>query len=128
MRVNVIVPCHNASRFLREALESTLAQTHQNTTVLVVDDGSTDETAQIAVSFGERVRSLEQLKSGVSKARNRGLDAVDGEFDRVSRRRRPLASRKALAATGVPRRTSGMRTDSRVRLFCIARYVDVSMT
>jgi glycosyltransferase involved in cell wall biosynthesis len=80
MRVNVIVPCHNGARFLGEALKSALQQTHSDTTVLVVDDGSTDETGRIARGFGDRVSVIRQPKSGVSAARNRAIDATDGEY------------------------------------------------
>jgi glycosyltransferase involved in cell wall biosynthesis len=80
MRVNVIVPCHNAARFIGEALESALHQTHRETTVLVVDDGSTDASAEVAASYGERVMVMLQPKRGVSAARNRALDVSDAEF------------------------------------------------
>lgn len=80
MRVNVIIPCHNGARFLGEALTSALQQTHSDTTVLVIDDGSTDETGRIARGFGDRVRVIGQPKSGVSAARNRAIDATDGEY------------------------------------------------
>jgi glycosyltransferase involved in cell wall biosynthesis len=80
MRVNVIVPCHNAARYVGEALESALRQTYVDTTVLVVDDGSTDATARIALGFGDRVTVMQQQKSGPSAARNRALDAADGAY------------------------------------------------
>jgi glycosyltransferase involved in cell wall biosynthesis len=79
MRVNVIIPCHNAARYLAEALASVLGQTHEATSAIVVDDGSTDATVAIARGFGERVTVLRQVKSGVSAARNRGIDAARGE-------------------------------------------------
>jgi glycosyltransferase involved in cell wall biosynthesis len=79
MRVRVIVPCHNAERYIGEALESVLAQTHADTTALVVDDGSTDATARIARGFGARVTVIAQANGGVSAARNRAIDATDGE-------------------------------------------------
>jgi glycosyltransferase involved in cell wall biosynthesis len=79
MRVCVIVPCHNAERYIGEALESVLAQTHADTTALVVDDGSTDATARIARSFGARVTVIGQSNSGPSAARNRALDATEAE-------------------------------------------------
>jgi glycosyltransferase involved in cell wall biosynthesis len=79
MRVNVIIPCHNAARYLGEALESVLRQTHAETTAIVVDDGSIDATAGVARAFGDRVTVIRQANSGVSAARNRGLDAADGD-------------------------------------------------
>ena len=80
MRVSVIVPCYNSARFIGEALESALRQSHVQTTAVVVDDGSTDETATIAASFGPRVTVLRQSNCGVSAARNRALEAADSEF------------------------------------------------
>ena len=80
MRVSVIVPCYNSARFIGEALESALGQSHVQTTAVVIDDGSTDETATIAASFGPRVTLLRQSNCGVSAARNRALEAADSEF------------------------------------------------
>jgi glycosyltransferase involved in cell wall biosynthesis len=80
MRVNVIIPCYNSARFIAAALESVLHQSHPETTAIVVDDGSTDATVQIARAFGSRVRVLQQPNSGPSAARNRGIDATDGEY------------------------------------------------
>jgi glycosyltransferase involved in cell wall biosynthesis len=79
--VSVIIPCFNASRFLAEAIESVLAQTHRNIELIVVDDGSTDDSIEIVRSFGERVRS-EALphNQGVNFARNRGVELARGEF------------------------------------------------
>jgi glycosyltransferase involved in cell wall biosynthesis len=80
VRVNVIIPCYNSARFIGDALESVLRQTHGDTTALVVDDGSTDDTVRIARAFGSRVTVLQQPNSGPSAARNRGIDAADGEY------------------------------------------------
>ena len=79
--VSVIIPCYNASRFLAEAIESVLAQTHENLELVVVDDGSTDDSREIVRGFGERVRS-EPLphNQGVNFARNRGVEVARGEF------------------------------------------------
>jgi glycosyltransferase involved in cell wall biosynthesis len=79
MRVDVIIPCHNGARYLGEALESVLRQTHDATAALVIDDGSTDASVEIARGFGHRVTVLRQAKSGVSAARNRGIDAARGD-------------------------------------------------
>src|SRR5687767_14671861 len=80
MRVTAIVPCFNSARFIGEALESALSQSHVATSAIVVDDGSTDETAAIAASFGRRVTVLRQLNSGVSAARNVAIDVADADF------------------------------------------------
>ena len=79
--VSVIIPCYNASRFLADAIESVLAQTHEHLELVVVDDGSTDDSREIVRGFGERVRS-EPLphNQGVNFARNRGVEVARGEF------------------------------------------------
>jgi glycosyltransferase involved in cell wall biosynthesis len=79
MRVSVIIPCYNAARFIGETLQSVLAQTHADTCAIVVDDGSTDGTAEIAERFGPRVRVIRQQQGGVSAARNAALAIADGE-------------------------------------------------
>jgi glycosyltransferase involved in cell wall biosynthesis len=78
--VSVVIPCYNASPFLRETLESVLRQTHPPLEVIVVDDGSTDDSAAIAESFGSPVRVIRQKNQGESVARNRGIDEAHGEW------------------------------------------------
>ena len=78
--VSVIVPTYNRSAFLKEALESVLAQTVRADEVIVVDDGSTDETPRVLESFGSSVLVLRRENSGVSAARNAGIQAARGEW------------------------------------------------
>jgi len=78
-RVSIIIPCHNQGRFLRESIGSSLAQTHCAREIIVVDDGSTDDTAEIARSFRD-VRLLCQRNRGLAVARNRGLGASNGDY------------------------------------------------
>lgn len=78
--VSVITPCYNGSRFLRQTLESVLAQTRPPLEVLVVDDGSTDDSAQVAESFGPPVRVIRQSNQGESVARNRALTEARGDY------------------------------------------------
>jgi glycosyltransferase involved in cell wall biosynthesis len=77
---SIIMPVYNAERFLSEALDSAFAQTFTDFEVVVVDDGSTDNTAQILASYGERIRVLTQENGGPSKARNAAIRASRGEF------------------------------------------------
>ena len=79
-RVSVIVPCFNGVRHLREALESALAQTHRDVEIVVVDDGSTDDSATIAEGYAPRVCCIRQDNAGPSAARNRALAVATGEF------------------------------------------------
>lgn len=79
--VSVVIPTYNCALYIRETIESMLAQRGvPGMEVIVVNDGSTDETAAIARSFGSAVRVLDQSKRGVSSARNHGIRAARGEF------------------------------------------------
>ncbi len=82
-RVAVIVPTHNYGRFLSDALTSLQAQTYSAWECIVVDDGSTDDTAEILADFrsrDERIRSIRRDHAGVSAARNAGLATTSAEF------------------------------------------------
>jgi len=79
MRVDVIIPCRNAARYIADALESVMRQTHRDLAVVVVDDGSNDDTVRIARGFGARVTVLEQANKGPSAARNTALRVSRGE-------------------------------------------------
>ena len=78
--VSVVIPCYNAAPFLRETLDSVLNQTRPPLEVIVVDDGSTDDSAAIAESYGPAVRVIQQENQGESVARNRGMDEARGEW------------------------------------------------
>ena len=77
--VSVIMPAYNREAFLAEAIESVLAQTYRPIEIIVVDDGSTDQSADIARSY-EEVRYIYQTNQGPAVARNRGLAIAQGEF------------------------------------------------
>src|SRR3954451_23570366 len=77
--VSVIIPVHNGAKYLRAALESVFAQTYSPFEVIVVDDGSVDESGVIAQSFND-VRYIHQANQGVAAARNNGIGAARGEF------------------------------------------------
>ncbi len=77
--VSVVTGVYNAGRWIREALDSVLAQTYPVREIFVVDDGSTDETAQIAASYGGIVKYLREEHRG-RPHRNRGIVAARGEF------------------------------------------------
>ena len=77
--VSCIVPVFNGERFLREALDSIVEQTHRPLEVVVVDDGSTDNTPQIAASYRD-VRLVRQANAGPAAARNRGLRETRGQL------------------------------------------------
>lgn len=81
--VSVIIPAYNAEAFIGRTLASVLAQTYAKLEIIVVDDGSTDGTAEIARSFAqkdERVRLLQKPNGGVASARNLGIRQSKGAF------------------------------------------------
>ncbi len=78
--VSVVIPAYNAERCLRETVESVLAQTYPAHEVLIIDDGSRDATAEIAQSFGDRVRLISQANQGIAGARNTGIREATGEW------------------------------------------------
>lgn len=81
--VSIIIPAYNAGKFLGECLNSVRTQTFPDFECLIVDDGSTDDTAAIACQYIEkdsRFKLLSQSNGGVSKARNLGIDKASGEF------------------------------------------------
>jgi len=75
----VIIPCYNQGRFLGEALESVLAQSRPADQIVVIDDGSTDETAEVARRY-DGIRCVRQANLGLAQARNRGLDEAAGRY------------------------------------------------
>src|SRR4051812_3217208 len=78
--VSVVIATYNHGRYLREAIDSALAQTHPPLEVIVVDDGSTDDTAEILQTYGGRIRAMRQANAGVAAARNAGLAAASGRY------------------------------------------------
>lgn len=79
--LSVVMPAHNAAAHIERGLSSVLAQRGVDLELVVVDDGSTDDTAARVAACGDaRVRLVSQPKSGVSRARNRGLQSARGEW------------------------------------------------
>lgn len=80
-QVSVIIPAYNQGHYLAAAIQSVLEQTYANVEVLVIDDGSTDNTAQVAQQFSDpRVRYIYQQNRGLSGARNTGIRHANGDF------------------------------------------------
>lgn len=78
--ISVVIPSYNAARFVNQAIDSVIQQTYSPVEIIVVDDGSTDDTAQRLGELGDRIRYIHQANGGLSKARNRGIREARGEF------------------------------------------------
>lgn len=78
--ISVVIPVYNGENFLSNAIQSVLAQTFPALEIVVVDDGSHDRTAEIALSFGAPVRLIRQKNTGVCSARNKGIQESAGEY------------------------------------------------
>ena len=79
-RVSVIIPAYNAGRTIDAALQSVFAQTFRSFEIIVVDDGSTDDTADRVEAWGSRVMLHRQKNAGPAAARNRAIASARGEF------------------------------------------------
>jgi glycosyltransferase involved in cell wall biosynthesis len=77
--VSIVVNNYNYARFLGEAIDSALAQTHPHTQVVVVDDGSTDESRDVIAKYGDRVVAVCKENGGQASAFNAGIEASHGE-------------------------------------------------
>ena len=78
--VTVVIPTYNYGRYICQTVESALGQTYSPVEIIVVDDGSTDDTRERLTAYGDRVRYIYLQNRGVSTARNIGIQAARGEF------------------------------------------------
>ena len=78
--VSVIIPTYNSAAHIRQTIDAVLAQTHPHVDLIVVDDGSIDNTRVLLAHYGDKLRVVEQANQGVCRARNAGLAQARGEF------------------------------------------------
>jgi len=78
--VSVIIPTYNRSRYVTKAIDSVLAQTYKDYEIIVVDDGSIDDTRQVLASYKDRITYIYQENSGQAAARNTGIRAAHGKW------------------------------------------------
>jgi glycosyltransferase involved in cell wall biosynthesis len=78
--VSVVIPTYNYGHYIGETVESVLGQTYSPVEIIVVDDGSTDDTRERLTAYGDRMRYIHQQNCGLSAARNTGIRAAQGEF------------------------------------------------
>ena len=82
-KVSIIIPVYNTERYLAECVNSVCTQTHRNLEIIIIDDGSTDKSGEIADQLAKndvRIKVFHQDNMGLSKARNIGLDKATGDF------------------------------------------------
>jgi glycosyltransferase involved in cell wall biosynthesis len=79
LSVSAILPVYNGEAFLAEAIDSVLRQAYEPLELIVIDDGSTDRTAEIAKGYGDKVRYVYQNNAGAAAARNNGLRVASGD-------------------------------------------------
>jgi len=78
--VSIIIPVYNGSNYVKEAIDSALAQTYKNIEVIVVNDGSTDNTEKIVKSYGDKIRYFYKENGGVASALNLAIENSKGEY------------------------------------------------
>ena len=78
LKVSVIIPAYNVGSYIARAVNSVLAQNRRADEIIVVDDGSTDDTAKVVRSFGKKIRLIQQANAGASTARNPGRSCPAG--------------------------------------------------
>ncbi|MGZ5030570.1 MAG: glycosyltransferase family 2 protein [Methylobacter sp.] len=78
--VSIVIPTYNRARLLPAAIESVLGQGYPNTEIIIVDDGSTDETQEVLSGFGNRINILTQENKGAAAARNHGIRSSKGDI------------------------------------------------
>ncbi len=79
-KISIIIPVYNGENYLKEAIDSALAQTYDNYEIIVINDGSVDHTEEIALSYGKKLRYLKKENGGVASALNLGIKKMDGEY------------------------------------------------
>ena len=79
--ISIVIPSYNQAEFLRDAIDSCLNQTAEPYEVIVVDDGSTDNSLEIARSYENKIRVISQVNKGLASARNTGIMNVKGSYD-----------------------------------------------
>jgi len=79
-KVSIIIPTYNYGRYIQRAINSALQQSYPNIDVIVVDDGSTDNTQAILAEYGDTIRNIKQRNQGASAARNHGISEAHGDY------------------------------------------------
>lgn len=78
--VSIIIPMYNAEKYIKEAIDSVLKQTYKDFEIIVIDDGSTDNTKSKLLDYGSQIKYIYQENAGPAVARNRGIKEAKGEY------------------------------------------------
>jgi glycosyltransferase involved in cell wall biosynthesis len=78
--VSVVIPNYNNGQYLAEAISSVMSQTYKNIEIIVIDDGSTDDSNEILESFGSKILLIKQKNQGAASARNQGIRSAKGDY------------------------------------------------
>lgn len=82
-KISVIMPVYNVEKYIKKSIESVINQTYENLEIIIIDDGTPDNSGKIADSYAEkdnRIKVIHKENGGISSARNVGLDAATGEY------------------------------------------------
>lgn len=79
-KVSVIIPTYNRGNLIKRAVDSVLSQTFKDFEIIIIDDGSKDDTKEVLAPYMDRVRYVPQANGGISKARNRGIELAQGQY------------------------------------------------
>lgn len=82
IKISVIVPVYNVEKYIRQCLESIINQTYKNLEIIIVNDGTRDNSMKIVEEYlsDERIRVINKENGGISSARNRGIEEATGEY------------------------------------------------
>jgi glycosyltransferase involved in cell wall biosynthesis len=79
-KVSVIIPTYNRGSLIKRAVDSVLSQTFKDYEIIIIDDGSKDDTKDVLAPYMDRVRYVHQANAGISKARNHGIELAKGQY------------------------------------------------
>ena len=79
-KISVIIPTYNRGNLIKRAVDSVLSQTFKDFEIIIIDDGSKDDTKEVLAPYMDRVRYVPQANGGISKARNRGIELAQGQY------------------------------------------------
>jgi glycosyltransferase involved in cell wall biosynthesis len=78
--VSVVIPTYNTARFIADAIDSALAQSYKPSEIIVIDDGSSDNTREVITHYGDKIKYIYQSNAGPASARNKGVKEARGEW------------------------------------------------